>query len=120
MYLRWPRRPSSPSAWLTSNPRLKGRPFPWSLHSVVATWMNPAWVILAATGIYWAFDPVRQPLADTTEAWFSSLVRFGVDPTAPTSWIWCRPLNRRRLSPRSLVRLEGRPHISRLDRSPFS
>ncbi|MFT3720909.1 PepSY domain-containing protein [Pseudorhodoferax sp.] len=65
VYLRWPRRASSARAWLTFNPRLKGRPFLWSLHAVVATWMLPAWIILSATGIYWAFDPVRK----TVDGW---------------------------------------------------
>ncbi|MFT3813691.1 MAG: sulfite reductase flavoprotein subunit alpha [Acidovorax sp.] len=65
IYLRWPRRAASARAWLTFNPRLKGRPFLWSLHAVVATWMLPAWIILSATGIYWAFDPVRK----TVDGW---------------------------------------------------
>ncbi|PLK47757.1 sulfite reductase flavoprotein subunit alpha [Uliginosibacterium sp. TH139] len=59
LYLRWPRRPLDLRTWLGFNPRLKGRPFLWSLHAVLATWALPAWLLLTATGIYWSFDSVR-------------------------------------------------------------
>lgn len=60
IYLRWPSQPWRPQAWLGFNARLRGRPLLWSLHAVVATWALPAWLVLTSTGIYWAFDPVRQ------------------------------------------------------------
>ncbi len=59
IYLRWPGRATSLREWLSFNPRLRGRPLLWSVHAVVATWVIPVWLILAGTGIYWAFDGVR-------------------------------------------------------------
>ncbi len=65
IYLRWPRQPLNWRVWLSFNPRLKGRPFLWALHAVVATWALPAWLLLASTGIYWSFDAVRS----TVDGW---------------------------------------------------
>lgn len=62
LYLRWPRRPLSWRAWLTFDPALKGRSFLWGLHSVAGTWALVAYVVFAATGLYWAFDAVRAPV----------------------------------------------------------
>lgn len=59
IYLRWPARVGSLREWLGVNLRLRGRPLLWNLHAVVATWAVPVWLILAGTGIYWAFDGVR-------------------------------------------------------------
>lgn len=65
VYLRWPRRAGDWRTWLGFNPRLKGRPFLWSLHAVLATWALPAWLLLTGTGIYWSFDAVRS----TVDGW---------------------------------------------------
>jgi sulfite reductase (NADPH) flavoprotein alpha-component len=59
IYLRWPRRVASLRDWLSINPRLRGRALLGRAHAVVATWVIPLWLILACTGIYWAFDTVR-------------------------------------------------------------
>ncbi len=62
LYLRWPRRPLSWRTWLTFDPALQGRSFLWGLHSVVGTWALVAYIVFAATGLYWAFDAVRAPV----------------------------------------------------------
>lgn len=59
LWMRWPSRPGRWRSWLTFDRRLRGRPLLWSLHAVLATWALPAWLIFAASGIYWSFDPVR-------------------------------------------------------------
>lgn len=56
--LRW-------RTWLTFDPALKGRSFLWALHSVVGTWALVVYLMLTATGLYWAFDAVR----DTVDGW---------------------------------------------------
>ena len=60
LWLRWPARPGRWRSWFTFDPKLRGRPLLWSLHAVIATWALPFWLILATSGIYWSFDPVRQ------------------------------------------------------------
>lgn len=59
VYLRWPRHPWRLSGWIGFKRHLRGRAYWWNLHGVVATWAIPAWLLLAATGIYWSFDSVR-------------------------------------------------------------
>ncbi|GKT16381.1 sulfite reductase flavoprotein subunit alpha [Acidovorax sp. SUPP2522] len=65
LYLRWPRHPLRWRTWLTFDPALKGRSFLWALHSVVGTWALVVYLMLTATGLYWAFDAVR----DTVDGW---------------------------------------------------
>lgn len=65
IYLRWPKQALDWRTWLSFNPRLKGRPFLWALHAVLATWALPAWLIFTTTGIYWSFDAVRS----TVDGW---------------------------------------------------
>ncbi|MGV7207277.1 PepSY domain-containing protein [Oxalobacteraceae bacterium A2-2] len=65
LYLRWPRRALDWRTWLTFDPALRGRPFLWHLHAVAGTWVLPLYLVLAATGIYWSFDVVR----DNIDAW---------------------------------------------------
>jgi len=65
IYLRWPKPALNWRAWLSFNPRLKGRPFLWAMHAVLATWALPAWLLLTTTGIYWSFDGVRS----TVDGW---------------------------------------------------
>ncbi|WCM90987.1 sulfite reductase flavoprotein subunit alpha [Acidovorax sp. NCPPB 3576] len=65
LYLRWPRHPLRWRTWLTFDTALKGRSFLWALHSVVGTWALVVYLMLTATGLYWAFDAVR----DTVDGW---------------------------------------------------
>ncbi len=59
--LRWPRR-SSWRAWLTFNPKLRGRGFLWHLHAVAATWLLAFYVIAALTGLWWSYDFYRNAI----------------------------------------------------------
>jgi sulfite reductase (NADPH) flavoprotein alpha-component len=58
--LRWPRRISSIKSgiktWLKPNLAMRGRPFHWSLHSVVGTWLLPIYLVTILTGLWWSFD----------------------------------------------------------------
>jgi sulfite reductase (NADPH) flavoprotein alpha-component len=60
LYLRWPRRPADWRAWLTFDPSLKGRPFLWGLHAVAGACALVMYLVFTTTGIYWAFDVVRE------------------------------------------------------------
>lgn len=60
LYLRWPRRVWDWRAWFTFDPALKGRPFLWGLHSVAGTLALLMYLIFTGTGMYWAFDVVRE------------------------------------------------------------
>ena len=59
IYLRWPRRARSPSAWLRMNTRANGRGFWWQLHAVVGTWLLVFYFVAAATGLWWSYDVYR-------------------------------------------------------------
>lgn len=59
LYLRWPRRAHSPSAWLRINTAAKGRGFWWQLHAVVGTWLLVPYLLAAATGLWWSYDFYR-------------------------------------------------------------
>ena len=59
LYLRWPRRARSPSAWLRMNTAAKGRGFWWQLHAVVGTWLLIPYLVAAATGLWWSYDVYR-------------------------------------------------------------
>ena len=65
LYLRWPRRPLRWRTWLTFDTALTGRSFLWAMHSVVGTWALVVYLMLTATGLYWAFDAVRE----TVDGW---------------------------------------------------
>src|SRR6218665_3973926 len=56
MVLRWPRRVRSLKVWLKPRLALSGRPFHWSLHSVVGTWLLPVYLVTILTGLWWSFD----------------------------------------------------------------
>jgi sulfite reductase (NADPH) flavoprotein alpha-component len=82
LVLRWPRRARSVRAWLTFNPKLRGRGFLWHLHSVSATWVLAFYLVAALTGLWWSYDfyrgavnamagvdgPPRRPPGDGREA----------------------------------------------------
>lgn len=59
VYLRWPRRPLSASAWLRLDFRLKGRGFLWHLHAVTGTWLLAFYLVAASTGLWWSYDFYR-------------------------------------------------------------
>lgn len=65
LYLRWPRRVGDWRAWLTFDPALKGRSFLWGLHSVMGTVALLMYVVFTTSGLYWAFDGLR----DRVDAW---------------------------------------------------
>lgn len=69
LYLRWPRRVFDWRTWLTFDTRMKGRSFLWGLHSVVGTWVLLVFLMFTASGVYWAFDPVR----DMVDGWMGTL-----------------------------------------------
>jgi uncharacterized iron-regulated membrane protein len=59
VYLRWPRRPRSMSAWLRPDLKLKGRGFWWNLHAVAGTWLLAFYLVAAFTGLWWSYDFYR-------------------------------------------------------------
>ncbi|WP_229722934.1 PepSY domain-containing protein [Xylophilus rhododendri] len=62
LYLRWPRRALQWRAWLTFDTALKGRSFLWGLHSVAGTLALVFYVMFTLTGLYWAYDWIRDPI----------------------------------------------------------
>ena len=60
IYLRWPRRASSPAAWLKLDFRLKGRGFLWHLHAVTGTWLLLFYLVAAFTGLWWSYGWYRE------------------------------------------------------------
>ncbi|MCG5240577.1 sulfite reductase flavoprotein subunit alpha [Azospirillum doebereinerae] len=68
LYLRWPRRLSSPRVWLTLDWTQKGRSFLWSLHAVLGTWALLFYVLASLTGLYWSYDWYRDGLFTLTGA----------------------------------------------------
>jgi sulfite reductase (NADPH) flavoprotein alpha-component len=68
LYLRWPRRASDWRAWLTFDPTTGGRSFLWGLHSVMGTVALLIYLVSTTTGLYWAFDAVRERV----DAWASA------------------------------------------------
>lgn len=69
LYLRWPRRVADWRAWLTFDTRMQGRSFLWGLHSVAGTWVMLVFLVFTLSGVYWAFDPVR----DMADGWMGTL-----------------------------------------------
>jgi sulfite reductase (NADPH) flavoprotein alpha-component len=69
LYLRWPRRVWDWRTWLTFDTRMKGRSFLWGLHSVVGTWVMVVFMVFTMSGVYWAFDPIR----DMADGWMGTL-----------------------------------------------
>ena len=65
LYLRWPRKPMEWRSWLWLDMRLKGRSFLWNLHAVAGTLALLVYLVLAPTGMYWAFDGLRR----TVDTW---------------------------------------------------
>ena len=56
LVLRWPRHVRSIRTWLKLNWSMRGRAFQWSLHSVAGTWVMLIYLLMATTGLWWAFD----------------------------------------------------------------
>jgi sulfite reductase (NADPH) flavoprotein alpha-component len=60
LYLRWPRgRTRNWRAWLTFNPRFKGRTFLWHLHAISGTWVLIAYLVMSLTGLQWSYEWYR-------------------------------------------------------------
>lgn len=59
VYLRWPRRPRSPAAWLRFDLQLRGRRLLRNLHAVAGTWLLAFYLVAAATGLWWSYDFYR-------------------------------------------------------------
>jgi uncharacterized iron-regulated membrane protein len=59
LILRWPRHVRSVKAWLKPNLAMRGRGFVRSLHSVTGTWVMVIYLVIALTGLWWAFDWYR-------------------------------------------------------------
>ena len=63
LYLRWPRgRARNWRAWLTFDPRLKGRTFLWHLHAISGTWILIAYLVMSLTGLQWSYEWYRNGL----------------------------------------------------------
>lgn len=56
LVLRWPRRASSLKMWLKPDLGLSGRGLHRSLHAVIGTWVLPIYLVMALTGLWYAFD----------------------------------------------------------------
>lgn len=63
LYLRWPRQLTDWRQWWHVDPKLEGRAMWRRLHLVVGTACLPLYLVLTATGIYWSFDAVRDPVS---------------------------------------------------------
>lgn len=63
LYLRWPRKVLDWRLWWHIDGSLTGRAFLRRLHLVLGTVCLPLYVIFTATGLYWAFDSIRDPVS---------------------------------------------------------
>jgi sulfite reductase (NADPH) flavoprotein alpha-component len=63
LYLRWPRDWKSVSEWWRIDRNTRGRALLRRLHLVVGTACLVAYVPVTLTGIFWAFDGVRDPVS---------------------------------------------------------
>jgi sulfite reductase (NADPH) flavoprotein alpha-component len=62
LYLRWPRSALSWRAWFTFDTSARGRSFLWGLHSVAGTFAMVVYLGFTTTGLYWAYDWIRDPV----------------------------------------------------------
>ena len=62
LYLRWPRRLLDWRAWFTFDTSARGRSFLWGLHSVAGTLAMVVYLGFTTTGLYWAYDWIRDPV----------------------------------------------------------
>ncbi|OWQ92285.1 hypothetical protein CDN99_08100 [Roseateles aquatilis] len=63
LYLRWPRDWRQVAAWWHVDRRLDGRALWRRLHLVAGTACLVMYVALTATGLFWSFDAVRDPVS---------------------------------------------------------
>jgi len=68
LYLRWPRRPLDWRAWLKMSLRLRGRAFWLRLHSVLGTYVLISYLLLALTGLFFAYPWYRAALVNLVGA----------------------------------------------------
>ena len=80
LILRWPHRVRNIKTWLKPNLGLRGRGLHRSLHSVIATWVLPIYLVITLTGLLWSFDWYKDA-ADWLLA--SSSVKPAMQPKAP-------------------------------------
>ena len=66
LYLRWPRRWSSPSAWLAVRWRLRSAPFLKNLHESIGTWLLVPYIVVALTGLWWSYEWYRNGVLSMT------------------------------------------------------
>lgn len=62
LVLRWPRRATSPSAWLMLDTKLRGRSLIWHLHAIIATWVLVPYFLATLTGLWWSFEVYRNAI----------------------------------------------------------
>jgi sulfite reductase (NADPH) flavoprotein alpha-component len=62
LYLRWPRRVFDWRVWLKMSMQLRGSAFWLRLHSVLGTWVLLSYLLLALTGLYFAYPWYRTTL----------------------------------------------------------
>lgn len=63
IYLRWPRSPARWRAWLTFDPRQRGRALWRGLHVTVGTWVALAYLLSAVSGLSFSYDWWRDGLS---------------------------------------------------------
>lgn len=69
LYLRWPRRAKWQwRTWFKINSQVTGRPYLWSLHTVIATCVLPLVLMASLTGAYQAFDWYRKSVMNLVGA----------------------------------------------------
>lgn len=66
LYLRWPRRWRSPSAWLAVRWRLRAAPFLKNLHEAIGTWLLLPYIVVALTGLWWSYEWYRDGVLSLT------------------------------------------------------
>jgi len=81
LYLRWPRRRwKSLRAWLALDRQRSGRAWLWQLHSVLATWLLPIYLLIALSGLWWSYPAYRSAL----QAW-AGVEAMAHGPASPDS-----------------------------------
>lgn len=68
LYLRWPANARNWRAWLLFSPSVRGRALWWHIHSILATWVLPLYLLVALTGLYWSYEWYRDALFAVTGA----------------------------------------------------
>jgi sulfite reductase (NADPH) flavoprotein alpha-component len=64
LYLRWPRRPWRPRAWLGVRLRLRGMALLRDVHATAGTWALVVYLLVGLTGLFWSYAWYRNALFD--------------------------------------------------------